>query len=129
MRPLRIKAPTRCASVAAIEKAEDRELFKQAMLKIGLDVPRSAYVRTLDEARKAAAAFKPDAAHCLDLGVIDAIVPEPETGAHTDHEAAARLLGDALQESLELLDGVPGDELRRQRRVRFRTIGAVPATR
>ena len=81
------------------------------------------------EARKAAAAFKPDAGHCLELGVIDAIVPEPEPGAHTDHEGAARLLGDALQESLELLDDVPGDELRRQRRVRFRTIGAVPATR
>ena len=61
--------------------------------------------------------------------MIDAIVPEPEPGAHTDHEGAARLLGDALQESLELLDDVPGDELRRQRRVRFRTIGAVPATR
>jgi carbamoyl-phosphate synthase large subunit len=43
------------ASVAAIEKAEDRELFKQAMLKIGLDVPRSAYVRNLDDAHKAAA--------------------------------------------------------------------------
>ncbi len=85
--------------------------------------------RDAGEARKAAAAFKPDAAHCLELGVIDAIVPEPEAGAHTDHEAAAQLLGDALQESLELLDGVPGDELRRQRRVRFRTIGAVPASR
>ena len=85
--------------------------------------------RDAGEARKAAAAFKPDAGHCLELGVIDAIVPEPEPGAHTDHEGAVRLLGDALQESLELLDGVPGDELRRQRRVRFRTIGAVPATR
>jgi acetyl-CoA carboxylase carboxyl transferase subunit alpha len=85
--------------------------------------------RDAGEARKAAAAFKPDASHCLELGVIDAIVPEPEPGAHTDHEGAAQLLGDALQESLELLDGVPGDELRRQRRVRFRTIGAVPATR
>jgi acetyl-CoA carboxylase carboxyl transferase subunit alpha len=85
--------------------------------------------RDAGEARKAAAAFKPDAAHCLELGVIDAIVPEPEPGAHTDHETAARMLGDALQESLELLDGVPGDELRRQRRVRFRTIGVVPASR
>jgi acetyl-CoA carboxylase carboxyl transferase subunit alpha len=85
--------------------------------------------RDAGEARKAAAAFKPDAAHCLDLGVIDAIVPEPEPGAHTDHEGAAQLLGDALQESLELLENVPGDELRRQRRVRFRTIGAVPASR
>jgi len=85
--------------------------------------------RDAGEARKAAAAFKPDAAHCLELGVIDAIVPEPGDGAHTDHEEAARLLGDALGESLEQLEGQPGEELRRRRRVRFRTIGQVPATR
>jgi acetyl-CoA carboxylase carboxyl transferase subunit alpha len=85
--------------------------------------------RDAGEARKAAAAFKPDAAHCLELGVIDAIVPEPAEGAHTDADEAARLLGDALAESLDLLEGQSGDELRRQRRVRFRTIGQVPATR
>jgi acetyl-CoA carboxylase carboxyl transferase subunit alpha len=85
--------------------------------------------RDAGEARKAAAAFKPDAAHCLELGVIDAIVPEPAEGAHTDPDEAARLLGDALAESLELLESQSGDELRRQRRVRFRTIGQVPATR
>jgi acetyl-CoA carboxylase alpha subunit len=85
--------------------------------------------RDAGEARKAAAAFKPDAAHCLELGVIDAIVPEPESGAHTDPDHAARLLGDALAESLELLESQSGDELRRQRRVRFRTIGNIPATR
>jgi acetyl-CoA carboxylase carboxyl transferase subunit alpha len=85
--------------------------------------------RDAGEARKAAAAFKPDAPHCLELGVIDGIVPEPGDGAHTDHEEAARLLGDALGESLEQLEGQSGDELRRRRRVRFRTIGQVPATR
>jgi acetyl-CoA carboxylase carboxyl transferase subunit alpha len=85
--------------------------------------------RDASEARKAAAAFKPDAVHCLELGVIDAIVPEPEGGAHTDPDEAARLLGDALADGLELLEGVSGDELLRQRRVRFRTIGQVPATR
>ena len=85
--------------------------------------------RDAGEARKAAAAFKPDAAHCLELGVIDAIVPEPGDGAHTDHEEAARLLGDALAESLEQLQGQSGEELRRRRRVRFRTIGQVPVTR
>jgi acetyl-CoA carboxylase carboxyl transferase subunit alpha len=85
--------------------------------------------RDAGEARKAAAAFKPDAAHCLELGVIDTIVPEPGDGAHTDHEEAARLLGDALGESLEQLEGQSGEELRRRRRVRFRTIGQVPATR
>ncbi len=85
--------------------------------------------RDAGEARKAAAAFKPDAAHCLELGVIDAIVSEPGDGAHTDHDEAARLLGDALAESLEQLEGQAGDELRRRRRVRFRTIGQVSATR
>jgi acetyl-CoA carboxylase carboxyl transferase subunit alpha len=73
--------------------------------------------------KKAAAAFKPDAAHCLELRVIDAIVPEPAGGAHNDHDAAAKLLGEALQESLEELEAVPGDELRRNRRARFRSLG------
>jgi carbamoyl-phosphate synthase large subunit len=40
------------ASVDAIEKAEDRELFKAAMARIGLAVPRSGYARSLDEARE-----------------------------------------------------------------------------
>jgi acetyl-CoA carboxylase carboxyl transferase subunit alpha len=85
--------------------------------------------RDAGEARKAAAAFKPDAAHCLELGVIDAVVPEPEPGAHADYDEAARLLGDALAESLEIFEGLSGEDLRRQRRVRFRTIGQLSATR
>jgi acetyl-CoA carboxylase carboxyl transferase subunit alpha len=85
--------------------------------------------RDAGEARKAAAAFKPDAAHCLELGVIDAVVPEPEPGAHAAYDEAARLLGDALAESLEIFEGLSGEDLRRQRRVRFRTIGQLSATR
>src|SRR6202795_1877212 len=34
------------AKLEAIKKAEDRELFKNAMLKIGLEVPRSAIARS-----------------------------------------------------------------------------------
>jgi acetyl-CoA carboxylase carboxyl transferase subunit alpha len=79
--------------------------------------------RDAGEARKAAAAFKPDAVHCLELGVVDAIVPEPEGGAHADHDAAAQLLGESLREALDELEGVPGDELRRRRRARFRSLG------
>jgi len=37
------------ASIDAIKKAEDRELFKQAMNKIGLEVPKSIAVNTLDQ--------------------------------------------------------------------------------
>ncbi|MEZ6127240.1 MAG: carbamoyl-phosphate synthase large subunit [Planctomycetaceae bacterium] len=36
-----------------IQKAEDREEFKQAMIKIGLDVPKSFTVHNMDEARAA----------------------------------------------------------------------------
>jgi acetyl-CoA carboxylase alpha subunit len=81
--------------------------------------------RDAAEAQKAAAAFKPDAVHCYELGVIDAIVPEPADGAHTDHDASARFLGDSLGEALEDLAGLSADELRRQRRARFRAIGAL----
>jgi carbamoyl-phosphate synthase large subunit len=38
----------------AIEKAEDRELFKQAMQRIGLAVPRSGLARSLEEAKQIA---------------------------------------------------------------------------
>ena len=79
--------------------------------------------RDAGEAKKAAAAFKPDALHCLELGVIDGIVPEPDGGAHTDVEEAARLLGESLQEHLEELESVPADELKRRRRARFRALG------
>ncbi|GAB4483354.1 MAG: carbamoyl-phosphate synthase large subunit [Thermodesulfovibrionales bacterium] len=37
------------AKLPAIKKAEDRELFKQAMLRIGLDLPKSSTVSTLKE--------------------------------------------------------------------------------
>src|SRR5213593_115506 len=58
------------------------------------------------EKKKAAAAFKPDAAHCLELGVIDGIVPEPPGGAHSDWKEAARQLKEALGEALEDLEGL-----------------------
>lgn len=40
------------AKLTAIKKAEDRELFKSAMERIGLEVPKSAYVKSLDEGLK-----------------------------------------------------------------------------
>jgi len=40
------------ARASAIEKAEDRDLFKKAMLSIGLDVPKSASAYSMEDARK-----------------------------------------------------------------------------
>ncbi|MCX7730929.1 MAG: carbamoyl-phosphate synthase large subunit [Candidatus Caldatribacterium sp.] len=42
------------ASPEAIEKAEDRKLFKEAMIKIGIDVPRSGQAYNLKEALEVA---------------------------------------------------------------------------
>src|SRR3989338_7176675 len=38
------------ADVKAIKKAENRELFKKTMIKAGLDLPKSSFARTLNEA-------------------------------------------------------------------------------
>jgi acetyl-CoA carboxylase carboxyl transferase subunit alpha len=79
--------------------------------------------RDASEAKKAAAAFKPDARHCLELGVIDGIVPEPEGGAHEDHDAAAALLSEGLGVSLEDAERVNESQRRAERRSRFRSMG------
>ncbi|MET0939565.1 MAG: acetyl-CoA carboxylase carboxyltransferase subunit alpha [Gaiellaceae bacterium] len=79
--------------------------------------------RDAGEARKAAAAFKPDAMHSLELGVIDGIVPEPDGGAQSDHDEAARLLGEALEFALSEVEGTAPDVLRRERRAKFRRMG------
>jgi acetyl-CoA carboxylase carboxyl transferase subunit alpha len=79
--------------------------------------------RDAGEAQKAAAAFKPDAQHCLELGVIDGIVPEPEGGAQKNHDEAARLLKAALLDALDELDEHSGEALRRLRREKFRRMG------
>lgn len=42
------------ASPEAISKAEDRELFKEAMLRVGIDVPQSDRAYSLDEAKEVA---------------------------------------------------------------------------
>ncbi len=42
------------ANAEAIEKGEDRLKFKNAMLKIGLDLPQSGVAHTIEEARKIA---------------------------------------------------------------------------
>src|SRR5438067_6668405 len=79
--------------------------------------------RDIAEAKKAAAAFRLDAHDCADLGVIDAIVPEPPGGAQADPDEAARLLHDAVVAAVEDLVRVSPAERRRRRRRKFREMG------
>jgi len=76
---------------------------------------------------KAAVALKPDAVHCRELGVIDEIVKEPDGGAHLNPDEAARLLAEALGRTLAELRSIPGEELRAQRRDRYRRVGIYTA--
>jgi acetyl-CoA carboxylase carboxyl transferase subunit alpha len=104
----------------------DRVLMQQNAIYTVISPEGAAMIlwRDATEAKKAAAAFKPDAVHCLDLGVIDGIVPEPPGGAHLDAEGAAALLAESLREHLEELEALPGEELVRRRRAKFRAIRA-----
>jgi acetyl-CoA carboxylase carboxyl transferase subunit alpha len=81
--------------------------------------------RDASQATKAASAFKPDAAHCLHLGVIDGIVPEPPGGAHVDIAAAAALLRESIVAHLDDLETISRDDLRRTRRRKFREMGVL----
>jgi acetyl-CoA carboxylase carboxyl transferase subunit alpha len=103
----------------------DRVLMQQNAIYSVISPEGAALIlwRNADEREKAAAAMKPDALHCLELGVIDGIIPEPEGGAQNDWDEAARLMKTSLLESLEDLEGLSGDELVRRRRAKFRDLG------
>ncbi|MBA4045230.1 MAG: acetyl-CoA carboxylase carboxyl transferase subunit alpha [Erythrobacter sp.] len=79
--------------------------------------------RTSDKAADAAQAMKVTAQHLKRDNVIDRIVKEPVGGAHRDPAAAARLLGAALTEELDLLSANNGDALIAAREERFLAIG------
>ena len=76
--------------------------------------------RTAGEAAKA---FKLTAQELLKQKIVDRIIPEPPGGAHSDPEAAIRMVGDVLEEELKALDGLSPDELRARRSERFYAIG------
>ena len=59
----------------------------------------------------------------LSMGLVDGLVPEPEGGAHLDHERAALLLRRALREALGDLMAEPVSKLVKKRYERWRQIG------
>jgi acetyl-CoA carboxylase carboxyl transferase subunit alpha len=76
------------------------------------------------KAPQAAAALKMTAPDLTELGLVDAIVPEPEHGAQTDYDAAADSLRDALKRELEMLSGRTPQQLVDERYEKFRHMGS-----
>ena len=60
---------------------------------------------------------------CLEMGVIDAVVPEPQMGAHASPDEAARLLRRMLMRELIDLEDHSGSRLSRRRRSKYRNMG------
>ena len=77
-----------------------------------------------DARREAAEAMRITAPDLLAMRVVDAVVPEPAGGAHTDPAAACRRLGDVLETALDQLVELDVDTLLEQRYRRFRRLGA-----
>jgi acetyl-CoA carboxylase carboxyl transferase subunit alpha len=79
--------------------------------------------RDSSKAEAAAEALKITARDLSELGIIDEIIPEPEGGAHLDHEGSAALLDKVLDRSLRDLLGLSPSKLLDRRYEKFRRMG------
>ena len=84
--------------------------------------------RSPAEAERAAKAMRLAGPDLLDLGVVDALIPEPAGGAHTDHAATSRAVKTALVAQLARLDRVAIPDLLSARYERFRAHGTIAET-
>ena len=81
--------------------------------------------RSPAEAERAAKAMRIAGPDLLELGVVDALIPEPAGGAHADHAATASAIKVALHAQLIKLERVPVADLLSARYERFRAFGAL----
>ena len=102
----------------------DRVLMMENSIYSVISPEGCAAIMWRDATKKelAAEAMRITATDCSELGCIDDIVPEPEGGAHRDHEAAANLLDVSLQKHLCRTEENAPAELVASRYNKFRTI-------
>lgn len=79
--------------------------------------------RDATKAETAAEALKITANDLLELKLVDEIVPEPEGGAHLDHDRAAKLLDAVLARCLTEISQLKPHELIEKRYEKFRRMG------
>jgi acetyl-CoA carboxylase carboxyl transferase subunit alpha len=102
----------------------DRVLMMENSVYSVISPEGCASIMWRDASRKevAAQALRITASDLTELGCVDGVIPEPEGGAHTDHEAAAALLDTALQYALQELRGLSKQELLEARYQKFRNM-------
>jgi acetyl-CoA carboxylase carboxyl transferase subunit beta len=79
--------------------------------------------RDAQKARQVAEQLKLTASDCLQLGVVDAIIPEPLSGAHTDPPMVMQALQHHLLHAITELEQVPVKQLLARRYHKFRRYG------
>lgn len=79
--------------------------------------------RDASRSREAAAALRLTAGDLTALDIVDEVVPEPRGGAHLDPDTAIAAVREALHRHLQVLTGLPVDELRRRRYAKYRAMG------
>ena len=79
--------------------------------------------RSAEQSQLAAVAMKVTAGEQHELGIVDAVIPEPGEGAHTDPAEMARLIREAVMEQFDALGRIPLDELVEARFQRYRAYG------
>src|SRR5438876_10916190 len=100
----------------------DRVLMMEDAIYSVISPEGCASIMWRDAAKKevAAQALRITSKDLSDLGCIDEVVPEPDNGAHGDHDAAAKLLDAVLWKHLEELLKVPASRLPDSRYDKFR---------
>jgi acetyl-CoA carboxylase carboxyl transferase subunit alpha len=85
----------------------------------------SILMKDARQAPAAAEALQLTAEAALRVGVIDSIIPEPEGGAHRNHEEAAESIGKIILQDLAAMRTLSESELVQQRIHKFLSLGAV----
>ena len=100
----------------------DRVLMMENAIYSVISPEGCASIMWRDAAKRdvAAQALRITSKDLSDLGCIDEVVPEPDNGAHGDHDAAAKLLDAVLWKHLEELLKVPASRLPDSRYDKFR---------
>jgi acetyl-CoA carboxylase carboxyl transferase subunit alpha len=102
----------------------DRVLMMENSIYSVISPEGCASIMWRDASKKelAAEALQITAGDLSRLGLIDGVVPEPEGGAHSNHEAAAALLGASLEQYLSELKKQPLTDLIGSRYNKFRNM-------
>jgi acetyl-CoA carboxylase carboxyl transferase subunit alpha len=79
--------------------------------------------RDTSKAQEAATNMKITAEDMQRLGIVDAVIQEPQGGAHRAPETAIAATGDAIDSAFATLKGLTRETVRRQRREKFLNIG------